>query len=426
MTPEPPGPFRLGIPHLRNLPQAMVMLQCESCGKSTQSIPLAPGEAGFGCWIFGQDRLSAGTQDILRGHMQAYAIPGRFLPIVGFEFAYTPDDGTVWPLSEGRVQDATVIDQHGDPDRMVEFAEEYLRQHRILIRPGSLPQSLTAMMPSLLLLVTAAELVLKAFEIRSGRPQSRSHGLVDVYQALRIEHRTEIENRFGRLEGIAALKRLGMPAPSVVDVLGRYTVLYGGSRGVHVESRYFAEPTSMLPKSSNWHNANLVKTNTPYPVFMPQLVEILIESYRHFSGHLRLRRRGAAVRERKPDSGSRGHGDWELVPASLGLGVFEVEQSIALDGQHNERPDYQQFTRSHNGYHLMDWMYGGSKLHYYATDGTQLQDGSCAIDGIKGYLTVNEHIGVHPRDLALLADRLDRIDAGSEPLAPLPPVTYAA
>ena len=66
-------------------------------------------------------------------------------------------------MYEARIQTGTGVDQYGDPDLMTEFAKEYLKQHWVLLQPGRLPQTLVEVMPSLLLLVTAAELAMKAF-----------------------------------------------------------------------------------------------------------------------------------------------------------------------------------------------------------------------------------------------------------------------
>ena len=57
---------------------------------------------------------------------------------------------------------------------MTEFAKEYLKQHWVLLQSGRLPQTLVEVMPSLLLLVTAAELAMKAFTLRSKGEQPRT------------------------------------------------------------------------------------------------------------------------------------------------------------------------------------------------------------------------------------------------------------
>lgn len=420
MAPERLGRFRLGIPHLRNLPQVTVVVKCTGCGKQSRQLNVAPGQEGFSHWVHETAPTASSDSRYRSGYMNVGQAPGHMRTPVGFEYACAGSSGTAWPLREATVQDGTVIDRYGDPNRMVEFAEEYLKQHWVLMRPGQLPRSLTEFMPALLLLVTAAELVLKAFEVRSGAAPSRSHGLVNLYQGLGAAFRVDIEMRFARIEGVAALADMGAPTPSVESVLGTYADIYGAGRGVHTEARYYAEPTSMLPKESDLQNANLVKGNTPYPVFMPYLVEVLIQSYRHSSGLQRLTRRGGVIRERTRDSTSRGHGEWELQPSSLGLAAVEIGQQVALDESHNERVEYRRFTATHPRFHLMDWMYGGSKILYYAAAKTQRRDGADVIGGIECHFTVDDFIGIHTRDLDKLADLLDQVDAGTAALGPLP------
>ncbi len=420
MAPEPFGPFRLGIPHLRNLQQVTVMVKCTGCGKQRFQLNVAPGQPGFSALVWETSPLPSNGRSYRSGHMSVGRVPGDVRTSLSFNFACSSGSGTAWPLSDATVQDGTVIDQYGDPDRMVEFAEEYLKQHWKLMRSGELPRSLTELMPALLLLVTAAELVLKAFGVRSEVPQSRSHSLVGLYQGIRVDLHADIEGRFARTAGVAALTALGAPTPSVESVLGTYADIYGGGRGVHTEARYYAEPTSMLPKESDLQNANLVKGNTPYPVFMPYLVEVLIQSYRYSSGLQRLTRRGGVIRERTRDSTSRGHGEWQLQPSSLGLAAVEIGQQVALDESHNERVEYRRFTATHPRFHLMDWMYGGSKILYYAAAKTQRRDGADVIGGIECHFTVDDFIGIHTRDLDKLADLLDQVDAGTAALGPLP------
>ena len=420
MTPEPHGPFRLGIPHLRDLPQVTIVVMCEGCGQQGRQLNVAPGQSGFRHWVRGLPPCPEEDRRFHSGHMTVGRVPGDMRMSVGFPYACAGSGGTAWPLHEATIQDGTVIDQYGDPERMVEFAEEYLKQHWVLMRPGELPRSLTELMPALLLLVTAAELALKAFEIRSGAPQSRSHGLVVLFKGLRADHRADVEARFARIDGVAVLAELGAPPPTVERVLGTYADIYGGGRGVHTEARYYAEPTSMLSKASDLQNANLVKGNTPYPVFMPYLVEVLIQSYRYSSGFQRLNRRGAVIRMRMDGSTKRGHGDWELQPSSLGLGAVEIGQRDALDEADNERPEYRHFTTTHAGFHLMDWMYGGSKILYYDASGTRRRDGTHVISGIECHVAVNDFIGIHTRDLEKLADLLEQVDAGTATLGSLP------
>ena len=188
---------------------------------------------------------------------------------VDFSFAHKVEQGVLWPMFEARIQTGTGVDQYGDPDLMAEFAKEYLKQHRTLLQPGRLPQTLVEVMPSLLLLVTAAELAMKAFTLRSKGEQPRSHDLVELYGGLCPEHRAAIESRFGGCQLVVGLTSIGVDAPNIPNILGTYADIYGGKRGAYQEAKFYAEPTTMLPEASNLKGANLIKGNTPYPTFMP-------------------------------------------------------------------------------------------------------------------------------------------------------------
>ena len=90
------------------------------------------------------------------------ASPGRG-PTLSYPATFSTVDQVLFPTFEGIMQDGTVVDQHGDPELMADFAEEYLRQFWILMPTGRLPHTLKEIMPGLLLLFTSTELALKAF-----------------------------------------------------------------------------------------------------------------------------------------------------------------------------------------------------------------------------------------------------------------------
>ena len=92
-----------------------------------------------------------------------------------------PGGTLLFPAHVGRLSGALVIDLHGNSDLMAEFAAEYLKQYRVLVPKGRLPQRMAEMMPALHLLLNAAELALKADLIRSGRP-SDGHVLGSLYR----------------------------------------------------------------------------------------------------------------------------------------------------------------------------------------------------------------------------------------------------
>lgn len=168
---------------------------------------------------------------------------------------------------------------------------------------GRLPNSLVELMPALLLLVTATELALKAYWIRSGRPLPRSHSLLDLHGELDLEHREEIERRLAASSPNSALSVVGADALKAVDVLRVYSQTYGGGSNVYMDSRYYAEPTTMLPQYSGLHGANLSKGSAPYPIFLPALVRVLVDTYRYFTGPERLMRLGRRYPGRRPRIG---------------------------------------------------------------------------------------------------------------------------
>ena len=276
-------------------------------------------------------------------------------------------------------------------------------------------------MPSLLLLVTAAELVLKAFLLRSKGEQPQVHDLVKLYDDLNSEHQAAVEDRFGRCQPVAGLTSIGADPPGIQQILGTYSNIYGGRRGAYQEAKFYAEPTTMMPVGSDLQGANLVKGNTPYPTFMPDLVEAIVECYDYFSGLQRLRRRGAQISERGPNSASHGHGDWTLRPSSLGLSVIVVSQQDSKDSDHGDLPAFASFKSHHPTGLQADWMYGGSTLFFYDAAGSQARDGVATIADIECHVISEEGVGMHTRDLDRLADRLEAIDGGATPLGNVPP-----
>ena len=204
--------------------------------------------------------------------------------------------------------------------------------------------------------------------------------------------------------------------------MGTYADIYGGNRGAYQEAKFYAEPTTMLPEASKLRGANLIKGNTPYPTFLPYLVEAIVDCYYYFSGLERLRRRGAEIHERGPSSESPGHGDWALRPSSLDLAVIIVSQQDSKDSNHNDLASFASFKSLHPTGLQADWMYGGSTLLFYDATGLQPRDSIETIDDIDCRIISEEQVRIHARDLDRLADRLEAIDAGDTPLGALPTV----
>ena len=309
------------------------------------------------------------------------------------------------PAQEGSLSHAKVVDRHGKPDLMAAFAGEYLKQHRVIMPKGRLPCTPGEMMPALHLLVVAAELALKAYLIRSRTP-TRGHDFRDLYALFRDEHRQEIENRFAGTTLNANLKARGHETVTIESVLGAYGEWNGST--VYNETRYFAEPTTELRKGSK--GANLIKA-TPYPIFLPFAVWTLIETYPYFSGAERLRRQGADVQRGARDQEKGNHGDWGLLPSSVGLVVLRVAQRVAWDDAGAERDDFRRFKDAHPAGYETSWMYGGNTLLFYGAHPDLAQDGETVIDGLECRIWSTGRLGMHARDLYHLADVVEAPDA---------------
>ena len=366
------------------------------------------------------DKGSSETDGLRRGQISLWPSTGSRKAFVDYNFAHIDKQNVLWPVQEARVQTGTGVDQYGDPDLMAEFTREYLKQYWVLLQPGHLPEKLVEIMPSLLLLVTAAELAIKAFELRSKGKQPQTHDLVELYDGLDSRHQAAIESQFWRSELVVGLASIGADAPSVQDVLNTYADIYGGKRGAYQEAKFYAEPTTMLP-NKNLRGANLIKGNTPYPTFMPYLVEAIIDCYYFYSGPELLRRRGAQVDDHATGSPIHGHGDWALRPSSLGLAVVVVSQSESKSANHQDLPSFERFKSLHPTGFIADWMYGGSTILFYDANSTIARDGVERIAGVQCRVISDEQVRMHSRDIDRLAQKLDAIEAGDSPLGSLPP-----
>ena len=188
-----------------------------------------------------------------------------------------------------------------------------------------------------------------------------------LYDNLNNKYKIETERLFRQSEIIAAILEHGQEAPTIERILLLYSNTYGQRDGVYVDVRYFAEPTTMLPESSGLHGSNLVKGLTPYPVFLPAIVEALLEAYRITSGVDRLRRRGADIQGNIRDEGTgspRRTGvlvpcfsrDWLLSP---------LPKVWHWTPQGKRRESSLDFTASHPAGLQISWSHGGSRLLFY-------------------------------------------------------------
>ena len=421
LRPDPISRFRLGIPHLSELQQGVVVLSCRPCRSAFQFLVQGRNRPSFSHFMHVWDDGKSKTDGLRRGYISLWSGRGGRKATIDYDFTHRDEQSVLWPMHEARIQTGAGVDKYGDPDLMADFAKEYLKQHWMLLQPGRLPQTLVEVMPSLLLLVTAAELAMKAFTLRSRGEQPRTHDLVDLYDGLDSEHQATVESQFGRCQLVVGLTSIGADAPKVQHILGTYADIYGGKRGAYQEAKFYAEPTTMLPEASDLRGANVIKGNTPYPTFMPHLVEAIVECYYYFSGLEQLRRRGAEIRELGAGSATHGHGDWALRPSSLSLTVIVVSQQESKDSNYNDLSSFASFKSRHPTGFQADWMYGGSTLLFYDATDSPPRDGIETIAEIECRVISEEQIRMHARDLDRLADRLEATDAGDSPLGALPP-----
>ena len=299
------------------------------------------------------------TGDVRRRWVLLNNIPatGKNGITVQFPAAYETGRDVLYPTSEGNAQDGTVIDRHGDPDLMLEFAEQYFKLYEATMPAGRLPNSLVEIMPALHLLVTAAELGFKAFLTRDGKEPS-GHSLQRLYEELDPAQRDRIDTSFSESRLNAGLTALGIEPSTVQAILTTYDSTYRGGGGVYMDTRYYAEPTTRFKRGDSFHGASLVKGNTPYPIFLPEIVSAQINAYRFFSGHERLRRRGGDVQHGVREPGNDNHGDWGVVPSSLDLIVVSVPQPAGISAEGEDLAFFEKLLSEHPPGMRADWRYG--------------------------------------------------------------------
>lgn len=347
----------------------------------------------------------------MRAHL--WSLDNDKIASVQYEAVRLTDTGEVLPVEEGQIQDATAVDRHGDPDLMATLAENYLSGYRAVMPTGRFPRSVVELLPALHLLYTAAELVMKADLIRSDseRKPDEKHSLIRLFERLDEAHRKDTEDRFSRCEPNARLLTAGCPTATITDVLTKYGQSYGGASSVYLDTRYYAEPTTMLRKPARppaLHvGSSLLKSQTPYPIFFPHVVECLLETFRVFDGAERLKRRGADVAFGTRKVVKDNHGDWGLVPRSLGLVVVQVPHNSWSDSRGKELPKFARWKSRRRPGYCTSWQYGGNMLLFYLADTNTPCDSKRVIDGIECGLWLNERLGQHSRDLYLLADKIE-------------------
>ena len=398
LVPNPQRHLLHALPELRSPLEVVDPFSCANCGS----------EISFNIRFVSTDKrfelagTPQGEPSVERRNGRVWSIDGQSAMSVNYPAVSVPGSNVLFPVHEGRLGAGRSIDRYGNPDLMAEFSAEYLKQYRVIVPTGRLPQSMTEMMPALHLLVNAAELALKADLIRSGKPCG-GHVLLNLYGKLEDEHRDEMERRFADTGPNANLNVLRADRPTVGSVLRVYEQSFGGST-VYMDTRYFAEPTTRL-KSQSLRGGNLIK-DMPYPIFLPVVVQTMLDVYAYFSGAEQLKRMGADVGHGTRAPGNDQHGDWGLVPASVGLVVIRVAQHVAWDEKHADRDVFSRFKAIHPPGYTTSWMYGGQSFLFYRADKDHPEHGETVIDGLECKVWYGGRLGMHPRDLYQLADAL--------------------
>lgn len=325
------------------------------------------------------------------------------------------ETGVLIPTGEGTIQEGRAIDRFGNPDLMARFAAQYLDAYRATMPSGRLPRTAVEVAPALHMLVTAAELALKADLMRSEIDPGNIHALAQLYGLLEAPHGDHVESQFARSEYVKPLKAADVAPPTVQSILSRYGQMYGGTASVYKETRYYAESTTKI--RTPWGDGsrsgkNLVKI-LPYPVFMPNAVESLLGAFRYFHGAERLKRLGGDVLHGKRTEGRDGHGDWGLVPASLGLVALQIPQAQWQDptGEDEESTRFVRWRQAHPPGYATRWMYGGKMMLFYVADEDPPSDADeTTVDGLNCATWSSDRLGMHSRDLYLLANALEASD----------------
>ena len=336
---DSPQMVRHALTQLSSPVEIRVPIRCTNCGREVSArIEFVPTN----------ERVSQPTQmdgqpSAERRHGLIWGSHGKVSTVLNYPGFLIPGQNVLYPSHEGRLSSGHAIDRYGDPDLMAEFAAQYLKHYWTIVPRGRLPQTVSEMMPALNLLVNAAELAMKADLVRSGF-NSGGHSLLTLYRRVDCSHRKVIEERFAEASLNSDLMTLRAEPPTVENVLGVYEPGLRWS-SVYEDTRYYAEPTTRI-KSGDAKGGNLVK-DTPYPIFLPVIVQNIIEVYGYFSGSERLKRLGAQLGHVSRDPGSDQHGEWGLVPSSVGLFAVRVAQFVAKTERGELRERFRRFKEAH-------------------------------------------------------------------------------
>ena len=399
---------RFAVPQLSNLLKVTTEHVCPKCGGKSSTEP-------YYCFnqSVAEPRISGNMPaDTKRG----LAVLTNWMPslvYVQYRAISRTGEDILFPTDEGEIRDGSLRGNYGDSDLMIEFALEYFNQYQVAMPKMRLPKRLSELMPALLLLVISVELAMKAYLLRSGAKNPSHHDLGKLYEALDVEHKKCIEQKFTDSMTVQNITKLGVSAPSLKAILKEYSQSRYTQQGVYMDAKYYAESTITLPKSSQLKGSSF-GAGTPYPIFLPVIAQALIDTYEFYSGNARLKRMGAKI-QKDINRTLIGHRDWKLVPSSLDLVVVEVAYKDGKDSKGADSKPFKSFKRLYPTELFIDWMRGGGCFFlFYKNTDIDILDGKRILNGFEFQVRRDAGINLHKRDLYLLADAIEASNAGEK------------
>ena len=121
---QPSEVFRMALPWLNGLVHIETHFVCSSCGNNVKTQVQTLNHPNLRASLRG----GVGSTPVETNHVM-----WEGLPSLSTNGVVRNHDRAFIPITEGNIQDGTVIDQYGDSDLMAEMAGEYLRQFWALV-----------------------------------------------------------------------------------------------------------------------------------------------------------------------------------------------------------------------------------------------------------------------------------------------------
>lgn len=313
-----------------------------------------------------------------------------------------------YPVTEGYINSPNWIDQHGDPDLMMEFSMQYLKGYHAIMPKNRLPNRISEIAPALSLILNSAELALKAFKYRSENlcTESRGHVLENLYLQMEEEHITEIETRFAETELCKILKNIGAELPPINHLFKHYEPDYRMIMAYNT-SRYFAEPTVVTDRKwpKNWRESKPMM----YPIFLPSLIQVLFDVYVHTSGYNKIRRIYKSIEDIKFSSNLsfQMYGGWSMKPSMFGLISVCIPQTEVIDEQGADSEIFTKFLAKRKPVYRSKRSGTHIQLLFYECDAFS-ENGSKQVDGVNCDISESKEIGFTSIELYRLAKSMEK------------------